>query len=491
MIQFDQITYIDSHCFALGEELVLELNPIGVEVTETTSDVENIDSSCGQMDDDSEMVLPFSESDAVELCNLIEKIDDDQLGDQADDQADDQAGDHVTDQEDSQVVDQADNLVEIDDKAIVVEEVDNSGNISNSNPAYANTLAAEECDEHATIAVAPFDMDNEEVDNSGDVSNSNPAYANTLAAEECDEHATIPLAPLDVNNGELPKEPLCGMESSDPSKLSFTPSDSTQDVVNSSERLEISEKTNLSDGDFDVAEPPAKKSKLIQVEHGYAAYGSSLLHSGVGNASETKELVKTIVFMQQSSPWTIEPEMCAVRSRQAEFKTIILKTPQCVYHDFLYHFNIECTSRRLTADTRTATMAANNCQEQMKLQKALGLNEKCEHFIKLYGKNPRKLCQLKCHSWKDVQVLLQIVKNFTYSARVLEPPAKSIVGRTLFQFFVKTSKFTNVHIRNVQKDGKELSTAYNLKPNRKCGRSAIDPFFLDTAFYDSKNLKVE
>lgn len=278
------------------------------------------------------------------------------------------------------------------------------------------------------------------------------------------------------------------LSTSIPDDIFLTPPDSTstEEMTKDSQKSKTKE-FNSNGADSDETEPPMKKLKLIAVEHSYVPDVSSILRS------KYRIDTKRSCIDQHLVPSNIQPEICIVPALPPiplqQYDALILKMPQNNHHEFLYHFNVECTFRRLRVGAMTSRAAIINCHKQMSLQKTLRLNGKSLHRVTLQGECPKKLCQLKCTSWKDVQILLEIVKNFAYNSSVSQPPPMSILGRILYHFFVKTSKFTSVHIQNIQNDSREMSTSYGLKPNGKRVRAPNDPFYLDCFNYDSKRLK--
>lgn len=294
--------------------------------------------------------------------------------------------------------------------------------------------------------------------------------------KECDEHGAKEIPTMDVDD-EAIKEPT-----SESNEFPLTlPNEQNPKCAR------FLEKSNSNDDDFEAAQPPSKKKKMFEIEHSYALFGLSIPHPNPQNV-----IMDADICVIGSSPSLLREEggiriATSPVHPQAEF---IFKIPQSDHHEFLYRFNFENTLRRLTVGTRTSAAAAINCQEQMKQHQILRLDASTVHRVELYGECPEKLLQLKCKTWREVQCLLEVVKNYAYKLNVSEPPARSILGRVLHQFFVKSSTFTSVRILNVQKDRREVTTAFGLKPkHHHRNGSAIDPFYLDKLSYDSKRMR--
>lgn len=321
----------------------------------------------------------------------------------------------------------------------------------------------------------------------------NSVFSRWRPTEDGDEYSAQASLPFNAD-GDSQKRPLSGNESSISGTLFPTPPDSMPLAKNSNDfrnpKKRSLEESNSNGADFEEAEPPMKKQKLIEVEHSYATGSSSVLRP----ESRIDTTGICIDVNQPSVSSNIQAEICIVQAQSPplplqQYEAFIFKIPQGHHHEFLYHFNVECTFRRLRVGPATSSAAVINCHKQTNLQKTLRLSGKSLHRVTLQGECPKKLCQLKCTSWKDVPILLEIVKNFAYNSSVSQPPPMSILGRVLYHFFVKNSKFTSVHIQNIQSDSRELNTSYGLKPNGKRVRPPNDPFYLDSFSYNSKRSK--
>lgn len=204
--------------------------------------------------------------------------------------------------------------------------------------------------------------------------------------------------------------------------------------------------------------------------------------------SESSMLTVVDSTFRPYAPVLIVPdgELCAVQSR--EILEILFKPIQHENHEFLYQLNMDCIRRKLTPDAYTCQTAVTNCTKQKALQDIFKLDTKSSHLVQIHGERPSKLVQLKCSSWQNVQILLQVVKRFNCSTNFLEPGSSSIFGRLLFLLFVNASKMISVSIENVQKDGRTLHTVYDfMTPTRK--RRATDRFELIS--YDGKRPKID
>lgn len=300
-----------------------------------------------------------------------------------------------------------------------------------------------------------------------DILNARSILLSTPLPEDGDEYVAEAALPFNAD-AENQKMLLSGSKSSSPDDFFLPeskPVEKSSNVVPNSKTKTLEE----SNSNSKVVVPPMKKLKLIEVEHSHATGASSILRT--------------------ESEMPLDSAMSTVPRQQ--YEAFIFKIPQSNHHEFLYHLNVECTFRRLRVDAITSKAAIANCHKQMHLQKTLRLKSKSLHRVTLQGECPKMLCQLKCSSWKDVQILLEIVKNFAYNMSVSQPPPMSILGRVLYHFFVKTSKFTSVYIQNVQNDSRVMSTSFGLNPNGKRARTPNDPFYLDSFNYDSKRLKKE
>lgn len=339
-------------------------------------------------------------------------------------------------------------------------------------PAF-NKIAANELSSHISSQTATDSLKLTEIYSSiSNIDNNNSLFSSSQHPSDYGKHGA---------DNESVNEPLPAIDSSIPSDLLFIPPKTTS-ALESPENL----KENSSNDD-EVVETPEKNQKQIEAEHFYAIPIP---------APESQNLIlakSTSIEDTQTPIIFIQAEMCLVTPppvRVQPFEAFIFKIPQSIHYEFLHRFNIECTPRRLIVGIRISNAAIINCQKQMSLQKMLKLNEKTVHRVTLYGECPRSQLQLKCTNWKGVQILLEVVKIFTQNSGIPEPSAASIIGRVLYHFFVKTSKFTNVHIHNGQSDGRVLNTAYSLRSNKKRDhRLAVDSFCLDNSNYDSKRLK--
>lgn len=294
----------------------------------------------------------------------------------------------------------------------------------------------------------------------------NADNSSTQLPGECDELSAKADPSMDVDGGAI-NEPLFLTEPSKSNDFFLALSNGQ------GSKCATFEKSNSNDDDFEAAQPPLKKKKLVDAEHSYAEPPNVNKDAETCSASHREG-----VICVASSP--VQP--------RAEF---MFKIPQSDHHEFLCRFNFENTLRRLTVGARTSTAAAINCEKQIKQQKILRLDANTVHRVKLYGEGPEKLLQLKCKSWREVQCLLEVVKNYAYKLNVSEPPARSILGRVLYHFFVKSSTFTSVHIENVQKDRSEVTAAFVLKPKQhRRDASALDPFYLNKFSYDSKKTQM-
>lgn len=219
-----------------------------------------------------------------------------------------------------------------------------------------------------------------------------------------------------------------GIESSTPPERESTPSSENSNDFQKSESFEILEESNPNDGAPEAAELLENNQELIHAEHSYAASDPSVLRPESDYVIETKCGCKGDFQIQMplATASTIEADICVVPSPPVSVQlreAFIFKTPQNIHHEFLYRFNIECTFRRLIIGARSTRAAAFNCQEQMSLQKTLEFNDKSVHHVTLHGECPKKVFQLNCHNWKDMQIVLEIVKNYSYKISVSEPPA--------------------------------------------------------------------
>lgn len=233
--------------------------------------------------------------------------------------------------------------------------------------------------------------------------------------------------------------------------------------------------------DFEAADSPPKKRKVSNLPMSRSRPRSLIRTKIIWN--EDDQYLKSMTSPSTAFKEYITPLSSASVGSPDEF---ILKIPQGYHHEYLYRLNIECTHRRATADARTRSKATVNCQEQTDLQRILALNGNRPHHVTLFGKRPEKVFQIKCSDWKGVQVLLEIVKNFTHSSRIVEPPSAAIACNALYHFFVKASQFTHVHIQC-----EEWTSESNLNPKSKSIRKRvgppIDPFHLTK--FSSKRLR--